>query len=439
MSGGQQKRVNVALELLTKPSLLFLDEPTSGLDPGLDMQVMEMMSGLARDGRTVVVVTHSVANLDTCDRLLVLAPGGRLAFYGPPAEALPYFALPGWAELFQAFERYPDRAWGQEFEHSTAKAQWAEVPAVEGSATPNSLQPGAPTARRSRLRQTMTLTRRYARVIAADRGYVLFLALLPLVLGLLLHFVPASEGLAGAPGTNVTAQELLQIMVTCACLTGTACSVRELVKERAIYTRERAAGLSSGAYLFSKLLVLGAISILQSVVIVLFGLAGRALPAHGAYLTTAPLVELLIAVALLAMASMCLGLLVSAVITTSEKAMPILVMVTMAQIILSGGAAPVRAGRAFTTVVDRAVPLGLQRGGRDGEPQPARAQQHRSAMASVLRGLATGRGHHRGAGGAVPARRLAAIAPPRAARPPWRPVIRSSRPSTPRSRRSAQR
>ena len=71
---------------MTKPSLLFLDEPTSGLDPGLDKSVMEMMAGLAHDGRTVIVVTHSVANLDLCDRLLVLVPGGKVAFFGPPAR-----------------------------------------------------------------------------------------------------------------------------------------------------------------------------------------------------------------------------------------------------------------------------------------------------------------------------------------------------------------
>ena len=88
LSGGQQKRVNVALELLTKPSLLFLDEPTSGLDPGLDKSVMEMMADLAHDGRTVIVVTHSVANLNLCDRLLVLVPGGKIAYFGPPADGL---------------------------------------------------------------------------------------------------------------------------------------------------------------------------------------------------------------------------------------------------------------------------------------------------------------------------------------------------------------
>ena len=104
MSGGQQKRVNVALELLTKPSLLFLDEPTSGLDPGLDKSVMEQMRDLAHDGRTIIVVTHSVANLNLCDRLLVLVPGGKIAYFGAPQDGLKHFNQPGWAEVFQAFE-----------------------------------------------------------------------------------------------------------------------------------------------------------------------------------------------------------------------------------------------------------------------------------------------------------------------------------------------
>ena len=83
----------MALELLTKPSLLFLDEPTSGLDPGMDRSVMHMLRGLADDGRTVIVVTHSVLSLDVCDRLLVLAPGGKIAYYGPPEDALAVLRL----------------------------------------------------------------------------------------------------------------------------------------------------------------------------------------------------------------------------------------------------------------------------------------------------------------------------------------------------------
>ena len=98
LSGGQRKRTCVALELLTRPSLLFLDEPTSGLDPGLDKSVMHTLRGLADDGRTVVVVTHNVANLDVCDRLLLLAPGGTVAYFGPPREALQYFGVTDFAD-----------------------------------------------------------------------------------------------------------------------------------------------------------------------------------------------------------------------------------------------------------------------------------------------------------------------------------------------------
>ena len=127
------------------------------------------------------------------------------------------------------------------------------------------------------------------------------------------------------------------MLVICACLAGAASSVRELVKERAIYIRERAAGLSSGAYLSSKLLVLGVISILQSFILVLIGLAGRPIPPTGPFLTGAPLVEVLLGIAVLALASMCLGLFVSALVSTSEKAMPFLVLLTMVQVILSGG------------------------------------------------------------------------------------------------------
>lgn len=111
LSGGQRKRVSVALELLTKPSLLFLDEPTSGLDPGMDRSVMHMLRGLADDGRTVIVVTHSVLSLDVCDRLLVLAPGGRIAYFGPPDETLGFFGFAQWPEAFEAFENEQDRDW----------------------------------------------------------------------------------------------------------------------------------------------------------------------------------------------------------------------------------------------------------------------------------------------------------------------------------------
>ncbi|MGH3245292.1 MAG: FHA domain-containing protein, partial [Trebonia sp.] len=128
LSGGQQKRVNVALELLTKPSLLFLDEPTSGLDPGLDKSVMEMLAQLAKDGRTVMVVTHSVANLASCDRLLVLVPGGKIAYFGTPADGLRHFGHDDWAAVFQDFEAQPDRDWAADYRRSAYYARYVSGP-----------------------------------------------------------------------------------------------------------------------------------------------------------------------------------------------------------------------------------------------------------------------------------------------------------------------
>jgi ABC transport system ATP-binding/permease protein len=341
LSGGQLKRVNVAQELLTKPSLLFLDEPTSGLDPGLDKSVMEQMRDLAHDGRTVIVVTHSVDNLDTCDRLLVLVPGGRIAYYGPPEEGLTYFGQSRWAEVFQAFDRYPDRDWAAEYAASPSYQQY--VLGQQQAPPPTDSQVLAatpPVQRRGAFKQMGTLTRRYIRVIASDRGYLTFMALLPILLGALISQVPAKHGLAGRPGSNIDAGTLLLILVICACLAGMASSVRELVKERSILTRERAAGLSSGAYLVSKLFVLGIISVLQSTLLVLIGVSWRAFPAKGAFLTGLPLIEVILGIAVLAVASMCLGLLVSAMVSTSEKAMPFLVLFTMVQVVMSGFVVP---------------------------------------------------------------------------------------------------
>ena len=196
LSGGQLKRVNVAQELLTKPSLLFLDEPTSGLDPGLDKSVMEQMRDLAHDGRTVIVVTHSVANLDTCDRLLVLVPGGRIAYYGPPEEGLAYF---GQARLGRGVPglRAPTRtATGRPStppRPPTPSTSWASGRGRPSVPNSQELAAAPPPQRRGAFRQMTTLTRRYVRVIAADRGYLTFMVLLPILLGALIALVPAKR------------------------------------------------------------------------------------------------------------------------------------------------------------------------------------------------------------------------------------------------------
>lgn len=104
LSGGQRKRVSIALELLSNPGIFFLDEPTSGLDPGLDRKMMLLLRKLADAGHTIVLVTHATNNIKTCDYVCFLSSGGRLAYYGPPQEATDYFGKSDFAEIYTSLE-----------------------------------------------------------------------------------------------------------------------------------------------------------------------------------------------------------------------------------------------------------------------------------------------------------------------------------------------
>src|SRR5579872_709347 len=104
LSGGERKRVSIALELLANPSLFFLDEPTSGLDPGLDRRMIQLLRKLADKGHTIVLVTHATNDIYFCDYVCFLAQGGRLAFYGPPADALTYFGTRDFADIYNKLE-----------------------------------------------------------------------------------------------------------------------------------------------------------------------------------------------------------------------------------------------------------------------------------------------------------------------------------------------
>ncbi|GAA1988585.1 FHA domain-containing protein [Kitasatospora viridis] len=339
LSGGQQKRVSVALELLTKPSLIFLDEPTSGLDPGMDREVMQMLRGLADDGRTILVVTHSVAELAICDRLLVMAPGGSVAYFGPPDEALHFFGYETWADVFQAFENYPDHDWAGRYKSSVHYQQYsADVDQVQVQHTPVNQQPVLPPKPQSWGSQLWTLIRRYLSVIASDKGFMALSVLLPLVLGVVSTVVPATYGLAPNPlhGSNNAAGTIMLVLAIGACFSGAANSVRELIKERAIYERERATGLSRSAYLMSKIIVLGFVSVLQGAIIAGVGFSTRKLPTSGLIFSGTPAIEMAIGIILLSFASMMFGLVISALVKTAEKTMPLLVMFAIIQVVFTG-------------------------------------------------------------------------------------------------------
>ena len=350
LSGGQKKRVNIGLELLTKPSLLFLDEPTSPLDPHLKRELFGQMKKMTENGQSVVVITHDVESklIDQCDRLIVLAPGGRMAYFGPPAEGLKYFAASDWADVFQAFSDDPGADWAGRFraspEYQKYVANRMSVNAGQQQRQAGPAEQEAKPKQRGSVTQVFTMARRYARVLSVDRGYTIFAVALPIILGALLRIIPSAYGLGGPPGKNQGAQTLLLILVMAACLSGTANSIREFVKERDIYERERMAGLSSGAYLMSKVLVLGVVSLIQALIIVIIGLAGTKMPAKAAAIPGPPIIEIAVATVVLCVVSMLLGLLISTLVTKSDQTMPALVVVTMIEVVLSGGVFALGAG-----------------------------------------------------------------------------------------------
>lgn len=344
LSGGQRKRTSVALELLTKPSLLFLDEPTSGLDPGYEKSVMQTLRSLADDGRSVVVVTHNIAHLNMCDRLLILAPGGRLAYFGPPQQALSYFHCTDFADLFTLLEHDKATDWTARFNASPLHAAFTPHPARQPPYAGAAPAATKPVAQQSAFTQFAILCRRYLAVIAADRQYSVFLLVLPLLLSLFAHAVPGKAGLSLAKAIELRStqpSQLLVLLIIGGALMGCAASIREIVKEQAIYRREHGIGLSGGAYLASKLVVLTALTTVQGLILGFVGPAFLPAPDQSVVLPW-PRLEVAVAVVAVTVVSMMIGLLISAMIGNADRGMPLLVLVVMAQLVLCGGMFGVR-------------------------------------------------------------------------------------------------
>ncbi len=335
LSGGQRKRASVALELLTGPSLLILDETTSGLDPALDRQVMTMLRQLADAGRVVLVVTHSLTYLDVCDQVLLLAPGGKTAFCGPPSQIGPAMGTTNWADIFSAVAGDPQGA------NDRYLARSGPPPPAPPAEQPSDL--GEP-VHTSLVRQFSTIVRRQTRLIISDRGYFFFLALLPFIMGVLSLAVPGDVGF-GVPdpmgGSPNEPGQILVFLNVGAVFMGTALTIRDLISERAIFRREQAVGLSTTAYLLAKVSVYTLFAVLQSAIMVSIVVWGKGGPTRGAVALGNPSLELFVTIAATCVASANLGLLLSAVAKSNEQIMPLLVVAIMSQLVFSGGMVPV--------------------------------------------------------------------------------------------------
>jgi ABC-type multidrug transport system ATPase subunit/pSer/pThr/pTyr-binding forkhead associated (FHA) protein len=322
LSGGQRKRVSIAAELLTEPTLLFLDEPTSGLDPGLEEALMLLLRELSYKGKSVVLVTHTLDNIHLCDAVVLLVDG-RLAFHGPAAEARERFGIEHMVNLYARLKEKTAAQWQAEFAARTASA--AAPPSASAPPAPSAAGTSAAARGARPWRQLAILSHRYLATLSRDtRNAWLLLAQAPLIAGLIglsLLYGPGDVAFTKPKNT------ILFLLALVAVWFGCSNAVRELVKERPIYLRERMVNLRILPYLASKVAVLGALALAQCVLFLVildlwFGIPGRfALLLAGMWL--ASLVGIL------------LGLAVSALSATADRAMTLLPILLIPQVLFT--------------------------------------------------------------------------------------------------------
>jgi ABC-type multidrug transport system ATPase subunit/pSer/pThr/pTyr-binding forkhead associated (FHA) protein len=361
LSGGQRKRVSIAVELITKPSVIFLDEPTSGLDPATEEKIMKLFRQIAESGRTVILTTHAMENVRLFDKIVVMMRG-KLVWYGAPKEALEHVKADSFKDLYDKLEAPieerirklpalpPGATKEQKLAFKLQKEKIAEDVAEDWKKSfqkttqyqKNIIEPlgvlkeqkqQAPmVARRptvtDSLRQWATLARRYMEVLGRDKFNLLILFGQAPIIAFLTYLVV---------GKNQPRDFPYFMLALVAIWFGTSVSAREIIRERAVYNRERMVNLGLLPYVGSKLLVLSLIVGLQCIL-----LFGTLKAFHYAGLMKLPpdsptdtLAQLLVMI-LTGMVGIALGLFISAVVKTSEMATSLVPLILIPQILFSG-------------------------------------------------------------------------------------------------------
>lgn len=416
LSGGQRKRVSIALELLANPGVFFLDEPTSGLDPGLDRKMMMLLRRLADRGRTIILVTHATNNINACDYVCFMAQGGHLAYFGPPEEAKDFFQKTDFGEIYSSLEptkAQPDipaqaaerfRA-SEDYEHYVAEPlREGQARQSEASARHSTAQARKSGRSRRGWSQFLLLSARYLQLLKNDRGNLLILLLQAPVIAIMLVLMVRFEVGAGvfdanklvmcstrtltasgplvlpqaqqsdlidcsqvltflrndpqgqafvqqkggqnqalqsflAPGPGADAQKVLFIMAFATVLFGCINGAREIVKEAAIYQRERTVNLGILPYMFSKIVVLGLLCLFQSAILTFVVELGEPLQ-QGIFLP--PVLETYITLCLTSLAGLMVGLTISAIAPNNDRAISLVPIVLIPQVIFSGAIIPLK-------------------------------------------------------------------------------------------------
>lgn len=345
-SGGEKKRASLANELLADPSLLLIDEATSGLDDKSDREIMEKLKASAMAGKTVVCITHNLNNVfEFADQIIVMSEGGRLAFMGSPREALLFFSMNHLAELYSRLKHHPSQHWQHKFKETSQGKRFQaianspdEAERLSITRSPVSLVQHWSLA----MRHGTTVLRRLCALHLKDIASLAVTIAQPVFVFGLIFIVfgsivaetaqpPANgkiEGYCPECAEYYDGMGILFLLAVSALWFGCNNASKELIKEKELYLRERAAGLSPLGYLSAKSLLLTFVTLTQTFLLLwatqyTSGLKGPFL----AYFTPMLFVSL---------CGVGLGLTISALSSNTDVAATAVPLAMIPQVILAG-------------------------------------------------------------------------------------------------------
>ncbi len=382
LSGGQRKRVSIAAELLAEPWIFFLDEPTSGLDPGLEKLMMDTLRQLADEGRTIVLVTHATANLaHTCDQVAFMARGGELAYFGPPQQAAEFFEVDNFPDVYtrlaqsysptgdvtvpaalkteyEAYAQKPKKAetaipagrlWAERYRQSPLYRSYIANRQSGEAARPVTGRPkGGGGGLGRQVKQLGVLAQRYLDLIRHDKISLGVLLLVMPLIAFFLLVISNGAALVGHAAAEITtilerdggyniayqAQQLLFMLALSANMLGVFAASFEIIKEEAVYRRERLINLKILPYFASKFGVLGLFMLLQCLLLLLVMGLKVSYPGSGAILWALP--EYYFTLVFTALASVALGLFLSALASSRDMVIYLVLLTLFLQIVFSG-------------------------------------------------------------------------------------------------------
>jgi ABC-type multidrug transport system ATPase subunit len=335
LSGGERKRASIAVELLTRPAVLFLDEPTSGLDPATGAELIALLRDLSREGTAVVLTTHTPADLSRCDSVGFLSPDGRLVYLGPSEGLSAHFGVETVEEVYGAVTEDTAQITAEDIAQDTIQAV-DDIPEPEETAPTEVLRP-TPSRPLGAVGQWALLTRRSADIMLRNRLSVAVLAGSPVMIVAMFVMLFRAGAFDPADPSPGTAAMILFWIAFGAFFFGLTYGLLQICTEIAVVRRERLTVLRLGPYVLAKATVLLPVLAAADALLLVVLRALNRLPATGWSVYGSLFATTVLASA----AALALGLLASAAVSEPGQATLMLPLLCFPQVLFSGAFVPV--------------------------------------------------------------------------------------------------